>query len=88
MNLVEFNISILDTCVFQPIEEIECPTDSDIQDTVLECNTEGLKHGELCWHDDYDYPLVDGSVGSDEGTYCSDPGEYMFKCVKSTKDLQ
>ena len=84
MNLI---FRFLDTCVFKAIQESECPTDGDIYDTVLECQSVDLKHDELCWQDENDYPLNDGLIGEDDGTYCSDPGQYMFKCVKGTTNL-
>jgi len=66
-----------DTCVYKAIEDSECPSSTPAD--YLECNEEGLQHGDLCWVEYDDYPLIDGSVGEDEGTDC---GDYVFKCVK------
>ena len=38
-----------------------------------------MQHGDLCWVDDDEYPLIDGSIGEYEGADC---GDYVFKCVK------
>jgi len=75
-----------ETCVFKTIEESECPsTSGGIEADYLECNEEGLQHGDFCWVQDEDYPLIDGSIGSDEGIDCCSAAfcdEIVFKCVK------
>jgi len=75
-----------ETCVYKTIEESECPSSSGLyQADYLECNEEGLKHGDFCWVADEDYPLIDGSIGEDEGMDCCSDAfcdEYVFKCVK------